>query len=99
MRDGAKREPENRSAARIGLGFDLAAMRFHDGARDRQPNSHAFTLGRDERLKQLRHDYRIDTGTGVGHADRDHVVSRGGGGYYKLAAFGGFHRLTGVAQQ
>lgn len=50
--DTPQREPENRSAGRIGLYRDLPAMGFDDGARDGQPNPHALPLRRYERLEQ-----------------------------------------------
>ena len=37
----AKREAEYCAAARVGLGPDLAAVAFDDGARDRQSHAHA----------------------------------------------------------
>ncbi len=51
-------------------------MRLDDGARDRQADAHALTLGGDERLEQLRADLRRDAGPGIGNADLDHIVRR-----------------------
>src|SRR5262245_58636169 len=67
----AQREAKDGPTAGVWLDHDLAAVRFDDGARDRQADPHSLGLGRDERLKQLRTDLRRDAGTGIRDRDRD----------------------------
>src|ERR1700722_13118002 len=61
-----QREAEHRPASGIGPSHDGAAVRFHDGARDRQADPHALAFGGDERLEKLRADLRRNAGAGIG---------------------------------
>src|SRR6516225_4320226 len=79
-------EPEDRSAARIGLHRDLSAVRLDNGAADRQADTHAVALVGDKGLEELRHQFRRDPGPGVGHADRAHIVVAGCRGDTELAS-------------
>ena len=97
--DTAKREAEDRSAAWIGLDRDLPAMRFDDGARDRQSNPHALLFRGDERLEQPSTLYPERSRPRVGNANGNHVVCCGRGRDNKLAAIGALHGLNRVAQQ
>src|SRR6516162_2531288 len=92
-------EPKDRSAGGIGLHRDLPAVRLDNGAADRQADTHSLALVGDKGLEELRHQFRRDPGSGVAHADDDHVVVAGCRGDNKLATLRGFHGLDGIAQQ
>src|SRR5580692_531464 len=94
-----QREREYRAAAGIGPRHDRAAVRLDDGARDRQTDAHALSLGRDERLKQLRADLGRDSRPGIGNADFDHIFAHRQSGDDQFAPFDVFHRIDGVAHQ
>src|SRR6266481_9156017 len=70
----AQGEAEDRAAARPRIDPDPAAMRLDDGPADRQAQSHALALGRDERLEELRGDFGSKPGPGIGDAHFDRLV-------------------------
>src|SRR5215831_4712943 len=94
-----QREAKDRSADRIGLHRDLSAVGLDNRAADRQADTHAVALIGDEGLEELRHQFRRDPGSGVGHADGDHLVVAGCGGNNELASLRRLHGLDGIAQQ
>src|SRR5262252_6012563 len=96
---GPQRETKDRSTARIGLHRDLSAVGLDDGAADRQADTHAVPLVGDKGLEELRHQFRHDPGSRVGHADGDHVVLAGGGGNNELASLRRLHGLDGISEQ
>src|SRR5690349_18704343 len=99
LRGGAQRQMENRPATGIGLHPEVATMRFHDGARYRQADTHAMPLGRDEGLEQLFGDFRRDAGTRIGDARAHEIAVKRPGRNGNLAARRPSldHRLDGVS--
>ena len=69
LRHGRQRKAETPCRLRDSARARCAAMRLHDGARDRQADAHAVAFGGDERLEQLRGDLRRDAGSAIGDAD------------------------------
>src|ERR1700690_1990371 len=94
-----KSEMEYCSAGGIGFHPDSSIMRLDDGARNRQADAHAVTLGRDERLKQLPGAVGRDSSTAVGHADPDQAAVRSGDGDDEVARLRRFHRIHRIADQ
>src|SRR5215469_9618251 len=78
---------------------DRAAMRFDDGARNRQTDSHALAFGGDEWLKQLIGNLRCDSRAGIRDTDFDHVTGGEGGRNHEFAYRGGLHRVDRVADK
>src|SRR6516162_900837 len=92
-------EPKDRSAGGIGLHRDLPAVRLDNGAADRQADTHSLALVGDKGLEELRHQFRRDPGSGIGHADGDHIVVGGCGGDDELASLRRLHGLDRISQQ
>src|SRR5215475_358674 len=96
---GSQREAKDRSTAGIGLHHDLSTVGLDNGAADRQADTHAVALVGDKGLEELRHQFRRDPGSRVGHADGDHIVVAGGGGNDELASLRRLHGLDRISQQ
>src|SRR5690349_700782 len=96
---GLERQAEDGAAIRIGFRPQPPAMGLDDGARDRQADPHAVRLAGDERLEQLRLDFRGNAGAGVDHADLGHVVVALCGGNRQFADGCFLHCLDRVADQ
>src|SRR5664280_2738956 len=94
-----KSEMEYCSASGIGLHPDSSVMRLDDGARNRQTDAHALTLGRYERLEQLLGDLGRNSRTAVGYADPDQTAVRRRDGDDELARLRRFHRTHRLADQ
>src|SRR5208282_2753979 len=94
-----KREAEGRAPSRVRLRPDFSAMRFDNGAADRQTDAHAVRLRCDERLEQLGGDFLGYARPRIGHGNLHHVLADGGQGHCQLAARGVLHRIHGVAKQ
>src|ERR1017187_10704028 len=94
-----KSEMKYCSAGRIGFHPDSSVMRLDDGARNRQADAHALTLGRDERLKQLLGDLGCYPRAAVGYADFDQAVARRRDGDDEVAPLRSFHRIHRVTDQ
>src|SRR5579859_5226932 len=77
--DSCERESQmkHRSSTRILAYPDPAALRFDDGAADRQANAHAVRLGGDERLEQTVGDPLRKPTAGVSDPNLDPAVGRG----------------------
>src|SRR6516225_7848674 len=96
---GPQREAKDRPTAGIGLHHDLSTMGLDNGAADRQADTHAVSLVGNKGLEELRHQFRRDPGSRVGHADGDHIVVAGCGGNDEFASLRRFHGLDGVSQR
>src|SRR5262245_24902224 len=97
--DGTDRKAEDCAAIGVGFHPDSTPMSLNDRARNRQPDSHALRLGRNKRLEQLSGNLGRNAGTGVGHADHQHVVVDRVGGEDQLALLGLLHGFNGVSDQ
>src|SRR5688572_20846663 len=60
-------------APRTRLHRYLTTVAFDDGARNRQADAHSVAFGRDERLKELIHNFGSDARPTVGNADLDEI--------------------------
>src|SRR5919109_1609610 len=78
-------EVENRTTLGRRLHPDLPAVRFDDGAADRETEPHALALGRHERLEQMSRHLGRQSATGIGHAHLRHAVAAGDGRDLELA--------------
>ena len=92
-------EAKHGSAAGVGLGPHLAAMRLDDAFGDRQSDAHARGLGGDEGLKQAIGNLLGDARAGVGDADLDHIAVNGLGRHQQFSPLAVMHGLDGVAHE
>src|SRR4029077_8605996 len=99
VRDAWHGEAKHRAASLIRLDDDLSAMVFDDGARNRQPDAHSQSLGRDEGLEQLGGNLRRDAEAAVGDADFEQVAIACAARDQQLAPRRLLHRLDRVADE
>src|SRR5437763_6614827 len=92
-------ELEYRASVPRALAPDSAAMRLDDGPADRQADTHAGLLGRDERLEQLRRHGLADSRASVPDADRDEALRLRGARDGQRAHRAIDHRLDRVADE
>jgi hypothetical protein len=76
-------------------------MPLDDRATDRQPNTHATAFGGIEGLEQPLEILRIDTGTGILHAQTHTIISFSPGSDQQLprAVVNVEHRVRSIAEQ
>src|SRR4051812_8180187 len=74
---GRQREGKNRALARLTTYLDLAAMRFHESATDRQsdpgPRNPPVSTSPIKGIEEMRHVSRRNTRAGIGNGDLDHA--------------------------
>src|SRR3990167_2718209 len=97
--DGAEREAEDRSAARVRFDPDSTAMGVDDRPRDRQADAHSLPLGGDEGLEQLAGNLGCDPRSSIGDAHLDHVVVDEAGADQEFPRRRIGHGIDGIADQ
>src|SRR5262245_39568803 len=90
---------KNRAPQGVLFHPDLPAMRFDDGARYRQSDTHAVAFRSHEGLKQLFGNLGRDPRASVNYADANKTFVGRCDGDREITDLRGFHRIHGVADQ